>query len=476
MALAVEHTAAPKKDESFFGLLKQAVAGTKTDYTTGSLNRAIFLLGLPMMLEMALESVFSVADLFWVAHLGAEAVAAVGLTESLLTLVFAVSAGLSAAATAIVARRIGEDDSKRAALDAFQAIVVGLVVSLVMAVPLYFLAPHLLLLLGGTPAVAHVGSTYARIALGTSGVIVMLSLNNAIFRGAGDAAFAMRLLCVANVINLVLDPLLIFGVGPFPKLGVAGPAVATLIGRGLAVLYQGYRLVKGNRCLCLRGQALRVDLGEMWQFGKVASMGALQFLLEQGSWLGVVRIVSLFGANAVAAYTIGLRVVNFVVMPSMGLGNVAATLVGQNLGAKMVDRARSSVLRTGMWNLLFLGPASLIFVIFAPFFVGLFTKDPAVRAGAVQTLRMFSYGNMIFSFGIVFLQTFNGAGDTATPTYINLFGFWLLEIPLAWYLARHTALHVEGVLLAILFGQTVSVAISGFLFHRGRWAHADALA
>ncbi len=477
MPVTAKQAAPPQQTKhNLLQTLKEAIAGTKTDYTSRNLNQAILLLAIPMMLEMALESVFAVADLFWVGRLGSNALAAVGFTESLLTLIFAVGAGLSTSITALVARRIGENDQKRAAVDAAQAIAVGLLISVVLAAPLYIFAPELLALVGATAPVVHIGTTYARIALSTSGVIILISLNNAIFRGAGDAAFAMRVLWIANLINLVLDPLLIFGVGPFPKLGVAGPAVATLIGRSSGVLYQFYRLIKGTDRFRIGFEHICLNLREMSQFVRISASGILQFLLEQGSWLGIVRVVSLFGPSAIAGYTIAFRIVGFVLLPSMGLSNAAATLVGQHLGANLPDRARSSVWRTGLWNLAFLGSLSLALIAFAPFFVGLFTHDPSVKKTAVEGVRFFSYGNVLFSFGMVFLQAFNGAGDTLTPTFINLFGFWMLEIPLAWFLGRHTALKMEGIFVAIFIAQTVAVSISGFLFVRGRWTKAKAIA
>ena len=335
---------------STFQLVKQAFGGAKVDYTQGPINRLIIMLAVPMMMEMALESVFAVTDIFWVSRLGESAVAAVGLTESLLTLVFAISSGLSAAATALVARRIGEGDRDRAATDAFQAILVALVLGVAMGLPFFFFAPRLLALVGATPPVVQLGTHYARTALGGCGVIILLSLNNAIFRGAGDAAIAMRLLWIANGINLVLDPLLIYGIGPFPKLGVTGPAVATLTGRGLAMLYQFYRLHQGTDRLKLEFRHLRINVGEMWTFLRISSAGMLQFLLEQGSWLGLVRIVSMFGAAAIAGYTIGFRIVGFVLLPSLGLSNAASTLVGQNVGANQAARAKSTVWRPSFLN------------------------------------------------------------------------------------------------------------------------------
>lgn len=465
----------PEEDATGAGrwqLVKDAISGCKVDYTSGNLNRVIFLLAIPMMLEMALQSVFSVTDIFWVSRLGSDALASVGLTESLLTVVFAISSGLSTSATALVARRIGERDPERAATDAVQAILVAIAVSVMLGIPLFFAAPKLISLMGATPSVVKIGATYARISLGACGVIILLSLNNAIFRGAGDAAVAMRLLWAANGINLVLDPLLIYGIGPFPKLGVTGPAVGTLIGRGVIVLYQFYRLGRGTERFRIAAKHLRFDLGEARTFLQVSAAGMAQFLLEQGSWLGLVRIVSLFGPAVIAGYTIGVRVIGFVLLPSIGLSNAAATLVGQNLGAGTPDRARASVWRTSFLNLAFLGTISLLFFVFARVLISPFTHDEAVKRTAVECLRFLSAGNLMFAFVAVFLQAFNGAGDTLTPTYINLFGFWIVEIPLAWWLARHTPLKLEGVFVAVLVAQAVALLCSGLLFARGSWAES----
>ena len=450
-------------------LLKQALSGSKVDYAKFTLNQAIFLLAVPMMLEMALESVFGITDLFWVSRLGGDAVAAVGLTESLLTLIFAISSGLSISATALVARRIGEGDKDKAATDAVQAIGASVVVSLLLGIPLFFLAPRLLLLMGATPPVLHIGVNYAHIALGTSGVIILLSLNNAIFRGAGDAAIAMRLLWVANVINLILDPLLVFGLGPFPKLGVTGPAVATLIGRGCAVLYQLYRLAKGSERLRIEAKHVRLQWEEMWSFLRISAAGAVQFMLEQGRWLALVRIVSLFGATAIAGYTIAFRVSGFILLPTFGLSNAAATLVGQSLGAKDPERARKSIWRTGLLNFGFLGGLSVLLLLLAPRMVMLFTHDGGALPLGVRALQVFCIGNFFFAFAAIFVQAFNGAGDTLTPTYLNLVGFWLIEIPLAWFLAAHTSLKINGVFLAILISQVMALTLSGTFFLRGRW-------
>ena len=450
--------------------IREALRGSHQDYTTGSLNRSILLLAIPMVLEMVLESLFAVVDVFWVSRLGADAIATVGLTESVLTLVFAVGMGLGMSTTAMVARRIGEKDADGAAVSAVQAIFLGLLASFVLGIPFLLLARQLLGLMGASPAIIATGANYTRIALGGSGVVLLLFLNNAILRGAGDAAIAMRLLWVSNILNLIFDPCLIFGIGPFPKLGVAGAALATFSGRGLGVLYQFYRLARGTERIHILRRHLRLQGTVLWRLVRVSITGILQFLISQASWVGLVRIVSLFGAPALAAYTIAIRIVIFAILPSWGLSNAAATLVGQNLGAGHPSRARNAVWRTGLWNMLFLGSVGLVFIAFAPGIIGLFTQDPAVVPTAIHCLRIFSCGNVAFAYGMVMLQAFNGAGDTLTPTYVNLFGFWILEIPLAWWLAMHTAMRVNGVFVSVVVAQSAVVLISIVLFRQGRWA------
>ncbi len=450
--------------------VREALRGSHQDYTAGSLNRAILLLAIPMVLEMVLESLFAVVDVFFVSRLGADAIATVGLTESVLTLVFAVGMGLGMAATAMVARRVGEKNPDAAAVSAVQAILLGLAAAVLIGLPGLFFAPRLLALMGASPNIIASGSSYARIALGGSGVIILLFLNNAILRGAGDAAIAMRLLWVSNILNLILDPCLIFGLGPFPRLGVTGAALATFTGRGLGVCYQFYRLAKGSERLRILARHVRVEWDTLSRLARVSLNGILQFLIGQASWIGLVRIVSLFGAPALAGYTIGIRIVIFAILPSWGLSNAAATLVGQNLGAGHPDRARSAVYRTGLWNMLFLGSVGLVFIAFAPGIIAIFTADPAVVPTAVHCLRIFSCGNIAFAYGMVLLQAFNGAGDTRTPTLVNLVGFWLFEIPLAWILARHTSLAANGVFLSVVAAQSLIVALSLLLFRQGRWA------
>jgi putative MATE family efflux protein len=460
----------PGVSSSLWQSIKEALRGSHQDYTTGSLNRSILLLAIPMVLEMVLESLFAVVDVFWVSRLGADAIATVGLTESVLTLVFAVGMGLGMSTTAMVARRIGEKDKDGAAVSAVQAVFLGLIVSFALGLPFFIFAPRLLALMGASPTIIASGANYTRIALGGSGVVLMLFLNNAIFRGTGDAAIAMRLLWVSNILNLVLDPCLIFGLGPFPKLGVTGAALATFTGRGIGVLYQFYRLSKGTERLQILSRHLRLQSTVLWRLIRVSLSGILQFLIGQASWIGLVRIVSLFGASALAGYTISIRIVIFAILPSWGLSNAAATLVGQNLGAGHPDRARSAVLRTGLWNMIFLGSMGIVFIVFAPWIIGLFTSDPEVFVVAVNCLRIFSCGNIAFAYGMVLLQAFNGAGDTVTPTYVNLFGFWILEIPLAWWLAMHTRMHVNGVFISVVVAQSVIVLVSLALFLQGKWA------
>ena len=454
---------------SFWGSIREALRGSHQDFTTGSLNRAVVLLAIPMVLEMALESLFAVVDVFWVGRLGANAVATVGLTESLLSLIFAVGFGLGMSTTAMVARRVGEKDPKGAATAGVQAIFIGLATSLAFGIPSYLYAPRLLRVMGASPEIVALGSGYARIALGGCGAIVMLFLNNAIFRGAGDAAMAMRLLWVSNIINLLLDPCLIFGWGPFPRLGVTGAALATLTGRSIGVLYQFYRLLRGTERIHILVSQVRVNAGVLLRLLRVSLTGILQFAIADVSWIALVRIVSVFGAAALAGYTIAIRILIFVLLPSWGLSNAAATLVGQNLGANQPERAEQSVWRTGLYNVLFLGAVGVFFVIAAEPVIRLFTNDPAVLPLAVACLRILSYGNVGYAYGMVMLQAFNGAGDTVTPTIVNLFGFWLLEIPLAYVLAIRARFGTTGVYYSIVIAEAAIAAAGVLIFRRGRW-------
>ena len=458
---------------TFWASIREALRGSHQDFTSGNLNRAIVLLAIPMVLEMVLESLFAVVDVFWVGRLGADAVATVGLTESLLSLVFAVGLGLSLSTTAMVARRIGEKDPEGAAAAGVQAIFIGVGTSLCIGVPCWIYAPKLLELMGASPEIVASGSGYARIALGGCGAVLMLFLNNAIFRGAGDAAVAMRLLWVSNIINLVLDPCLIFGWGPFPKLGVAGAALATFTGRSIGVLYQFYRLLRGTERIRILASQIRVDLQVLWRLVRVSVTGILQFAVADVSWIGLIRIVSFFGPAALAGYTIAIRILIFVILPSWGLSNAAATLVGQNLGAKQPERAERSVWLTGLYNMFFLGSVGIFFAIFADPIVRLFTNDPAVVPLAAACLRILSYGNVGYAYGMVMLQAFNGAGDTVTPTIVNFFGFCLLELPLAYVLARPFEFGPKGAYYAIVFAEALIAAAGVLLFRRGKWKRQE---
>jgi putative MATE family efflux protein len=463
------NTPPPAPPRTLWESLWEAIRGSHQDYTTGSLNRAILLLAVPMVLEMVLESLFAVVDVFWVGRLGANAVATVGLTESLLSLIFAVGIGLSMSTTAMVARRIGEKDPEGAAVAGVQAIVLGLITSVAIGIPCFIYAPQLLRLMGASNDIVTMGSGYARIALGGSGAILLLFLNNAIFRGAGDAAIAMRLLWVSNLINLVLDPCLIFGWGPFPRLGVTGAALATFTGRSIGVGYQFYRLLRGTERIRILRQQLRVNWSVLLRLVRVSLTGILQFAIAHTSWIGLVRIVSVFGSAALAGYTIAIRIVVFAILPSWGLSNAAATLVGQNLGAGKPERAEQAVWRTGLYNMLFLGSLGIFFVFFAEPIVRLFTHDPAVVPLAATCLRIVSYGNIGYAYAMVMLQAFNGAGDTVTPTIVNFFGFWLLEIPLAYWLAISMRLQSNGVFYSIVIAEGSIAVASAVLFKRGKW-------
>lgn len=460
---------AVEPQHSLWASLVEAVRGSHQDFTSVNLNRAIFLLAVPMVLELVLESLFSVVDVFWVSRLGPNAIATVGLTESMLYIVFSVGMGLSLSTTAMVARRIGEKDPEGAAVSAVQAVIVGLTASLAIGLPCLFYAPQLLHLMGASHEIVSIGSGYTRICLGGSCAVLLLFLNNAIFRGAGDAAIAMRMLWISNVINFVLDPCFIFGLGPFPRLGVTGAALATFTGRSIAVLYQFYRMLKGTERIHILASQIRVQFDVLWRLVRVSLTGILQFLIAQTSWIGLVRIVSIFGAAALAGYTIAIRIVMFLILPSWGLSNAAATLVGQNLGASKPERAEAAVWRTGLYNMIFLGALGLLFVLYAEPIVRLFTQEPAVVPLAASCLRIISYGNIAYAYGMVMLQAFNGAGDTITPTIVNLFGFWMIEIPVAYALALRAHLQSNGAYWAIVIAEACIASASAILFKRGRW-------
>ncbi len=451
--------------------IRDAIAGSHTgyDYTAGSIGRAILLLSVPMVLEMVMESVFAVVDVFFVAKLGAGAVATVGLTESMLTLIYAVAMGLGIGATAIVARRTGEKDAEGAARSAVQVIALGVIVSTVLGACGALLAPRLLMLMGAQPEVVAHGVNYTRVMLGGNIVVMMLFLINAIFRGAGDAAIAMRVLWLANLINILLGPCLIFGLGPFPKLGVVGAAVATTIGRGTGALYAFSRLLRGSGRIGIARRHLQLDLALMWRVLRLSASAAFQVFIGMASWIGLTRILSSFGSDALAGYTIGMRVILFALLPSWGMSNAAATMVGQALGAGKPERAERAVWLAGFYNMCFLGLVGLIFVIFAGTIVGVFTNDPQVVPYGTDCLRIVACGFLFYAYGMVLTQSFNGAGDTKTPTIINLFVFWLWEIPLAYALAFVFKLGPRGVFMAMTIAFSTLAIVSAAIFRRGHW-------
>jgi putative MATE family efflux protein len=449
--------------------IREALRGTHRDYTAGPIGRSILLLAIPMVLEMMMESVFAVVDIKWVSFLGPDAMATVGLTESLLTLIYALAIGLSIGATAMIARRVGEKNPEGAADAAVQAIALALIVSLVIALIGAPLAPKLLSLMGASPSVVERGSGFTRVMLAGNATVVMLFMINAIFRGAGDAAIAMRVLWLANWINILLGPCLIFGLGPFPKLGIVGAAVATNIGRGTGALYALSRLVRSGGRFDISRRHLRLNPSVMARLVRLSATGTFQVFIGMASWIGLVRTISSFGTDAVAGYIIGIRVILFALLPSWGMSNAAATMVGQALGAGKPDRAERAVWKAGFYNVIFLGIVGLTFVLFARQIIGLFTSDARVVPYGVDCLRIVAYGFLFYAYGMVLTQSFNGAGDTWTPTIINLFVFWLWELPLAYVLAIVFGFGPRGVFIAITVASSTLALVSGLLFRRGRW-------
>ncbi len=457
------------KFRKFFKDILEAVSGTEQDFTTGSLKRAVFLLSIPMVLEMVMESVFAVVDIYFVSKLGADAVATVGITETLITVIYAIGVGLGMATTALVSRRIGEKKPEEAASAAFQAILTGFTISLFIAIPGFIFAPELLSLMGASTEISSNYSGYPAIMLGGNSVIMLLFIINAIFRSAGDAAVSMRVLWLANILNLILDPCLIFGYGPFPELGVTGAAIATNIGRGIAVLYQFYLLFRGKNRVKLSVKNIRPDPKIIRKLMNLSWGGIGQTLIATSSWIGLVRIISEFGNEVLAGYTIAIRIVIFSLLPSWGISNAAATLVGQNLGANKPDRAEKSVWATGKVNFFILGIIGLIFILFPEFFIRLFINDPGVVKSGGQCLRIMSYGFIAYGLGMVVINSFNGAGDTLTPTKINLVCFWLVEIPLAYILAIPLGIGETGVFYSIIISETLMTITAVILFRKGKW-------
>ena len=449
--------------------IKESIGGTERDFTQAPLGHAIIILAVPMVLEMLMESVFAVVDIFFVSKLGPEAVATVGITESVMTIVYAVGAGLSVATTALVARRIGEKRHKEASVVAFQAILAAALISLLIAVPGIFFAKEFLLLMGATEAMAEEGVLYPAIIFGGNAVVFLLFVINAVFRSSGDAAISMRVVIYANLINIILDPLFIFGIGPFPELGLAGAALATTIGRGLAVLYQFYLLFRGNYRIRLYLYSIRLKLDIMLELLRLSSGGILQNLIATSSWIFLVRIISESGPEALAGYTIAIRIILFSLLPASGLSNAASTLVGQNLGAHQPQRAERSVWITGYANMIFMGVIGLVLILFPDFFMRLFINDEKVIELGANSLRIISFGFIFYALGMVLVQSFNGSGDTFTPTKINLFCFWMVEIPLAFLLTITLEMGLEGASIAIVTAESLMAIIAFLIFRKGKW-------
>lgn len=446
-----------------------AIRGTEKEFTTGSIRRAIFMLSVPMVLEMSMESLFAVVDVYWVSRIGVNAVATVGLTESVMFLVYSIAIGLSMAVTAMVARRIGEKDEEGGAIAAIQGLIIGVIFSLTISIVGIFFAEDILRLMGGEPELIAAGANYTRIMLGGNATVMFIFLLNAVFRGAGDASLALKSLVLANTLNLILDPLFIFGVGFFPELGVTGAAVATNIGRGVGILFQLYLLLNGRGVIRIVMRQLQFHAKVIRRLFQISLNGMLQYLIGSSSWIFLVRIISEFGSEAVAGYTIAIRIIIFSILPSWGMANAAATLVGQNLGAKKPERAEKSVWESSFYNMIFLLGVSVVFIIFAPFFIRIFDATPRVVEVGVWCLRITCTGYLFYAYGMVVSQAFNGAGDTKTPMWINVFCFWIVQIPFAYLIAVVLGWGPVGVFIAIALSESLLAIISIIIFRQGKW-------
>lgn len=461
------------KFSRFFSLVAQSLRGGEYDYTQGSIKVAIVLLAIPMILELSLESVFAVVDMYFVSHLndGAkEAMATVGLTESVIAIVYTIAIGLSTAATAMVARRIGEKNSEGAAHAAAQSLLIAIAVAVIVSIVGVIYAPDILKLMGASPEVIKEGTPFARIMLGGSVVIILLFLINGIFRGAGDATMAMRSLWIASAINIFLCPMLIYGYGPFPELGLKGAAIATTIGRGAGVIYQCYHLFRGKRSIHILRYHFKWDTPVVKTLLEVASPATAQFFIQSGSWILLAYLVSVTGStDASAGYQVAIRNIVFFILPAWGLSNAAATLVGQNLGAGQPDRASKSVLLTAKYNAFFMAAVMLLFLFFSSPIMSIFTKEAKVHAYGVSALQIIGAGYIFYGIGMVMIQALNGAGDTKTPTMINLFGFWLFQIPLAWILSKGLNMGPQGAFIAIPVAETFLAIAAWYYFKKGKW-------
>lgn len=455
---------------NIFSIIRLSLNGEQQDYTSGSIKRAVVLLAIPMMLEMCMESVFAVVDIYFVSHLGRHATSTVGLTESVITIVYSLAIGISMAATALVARRVGEKNLQAASKAGMQSILISVVITIAVSIPGFIYAADILRIMGAEPATIAIGTGYTRIVMGGSIVIMLLFLINGIFRGAGDAMMAMKSLWIANICNIILCPLLIRGFGPIPAFGLIGAALATTIGRGLGVVYQLYHLFNGQKLVQFTIKQLTPDFKIIRSVIKVAWPATFQFLIGSGSWIVLASLVVSTGQSAASAgYQIAIRIVMFFLLPAWGLSNAAATLVGQNLGAGQPERAELSVLKTAKYNSIFMASVSLILLGFTPAIISFFTRDAVVAAFAIKAIRIVSSGYIFYGIGMVMTNAFNGSGDTKTPTVINLFGFWCLQIPLAYLLAKTAGMGPTGVFIAIPVAETAITIAAYILFKKGKW-------
>lgn len=453
----------------WWSLVLEAIRGSDRDYTAGPVGPALVMLSVPMVLEMAMESLFAVVDVFYASRIGADAVATIGVTESMLTIVYTVAMGLGIGATAVVARRSGEKDEEGAAQAAAQSIALGIIVAIGIGVFGYFNAERLMRLMGATDSMIASSLGYTKVMFAGNATVTLLFLNNAIFRGAGDPAIAMRMLWISNAINIAVCPLFIFGLGPFPEMGVTGAAIGTNIGRGSAVLAQLWMLTSGRARIHITRAQMRLVPSVMLNVCRLSGSGFLQILIDTSSYIGLVRVISTFGSDALAGYTIGIRLVIFAMMPAWGLGNAAATMVGQALGAKKPERAEASVWTAGKYNAIAMGVLGAVFIIFAEPIISIYTTDPAIAPFAVSCLRIVSGGFVFFAYGLVLTQSFNGAGDTWTPTWLNLGCFWMFQIPFAWLLAIHWSMGPSGVFIAMTVAFSLLAIVSGVIFRQGWW-------
>lgn len=464
------------KASGYLSLLKQSLRGEEMDYTQGSIRKAVMMLAIPMMLEMAMESVFALVDLYFVGHLehSSYAIQTVGITESVLTIMYSIAIGMSMAATAVVARRVGEKNPEAAGHSGIQAILVAGALTILLSILGMIYAADILLLMGASAETAAHGTTFTRISMGSGIVIMLLFLINGIFRGAGNAAIAMKSLWIANICNIALCPLLINGLGPVPAFGLTGAAIATAIGRSVGVLYQVYHLFYGKHQLKIKASHFTPDSKVIKSLVSIATLGIFQFVIASCSWIFLAQLVATTGSDeGSAGYQTALRLMMFFMLPAWGLSNAASTLVGQNLGAKDVKRAEDAVMKTVLYNVIFMLSVSLIFFFLSDWLVSFFTTDAAIIAVAKQALHIMSIGFVFYGVGMVMINAFNGAGDTWTPTWVNLFGFWLFQIPLAYFLAKYLEMGPKGVFIAIPVAETAITIAAFILFKKGKWKRKE---